>query len=238
MRKLITWIRRRNATCGLTRELNPPLLLPVTFRAYEPRDFDPLMSVYQLNAPGRFPAGQEDQFSSCLKKEPNGIFVGELNGKTICCAGLVKHGPDIYTFCYGLVHPQFHRQRIGSTLTLLRILATGFGDKADTLKYAMINAVPSSLSFYQRFEFRERKTWGEFEGLKYPHASLLYTTPIIREIAAIYKWRKIKIQGGFQPSLDPKQLELKTAKNDQGAQILRFIPLNQPDEKPNPSMPA
>ncbi len=220
LRKMVTWIRRKNAVSGLDRELDPPLRLPVKFRPYEKRDFDPLMEVYKLNAPGRFPPDNEMEFAEYLQTLDKGLVVGELKGKTICCGGLIRMGTGIYTFCYGLIHPQYQRQRIGSTLTLLRVAATR-GDQLGTINYALINAVPTSMPFYRRFDFTEYGTWTAKDGETYPSACMLYYVDMAHRIDSILRWRRIKIEGQFEPSVN-KDYKLKIVKDDKGNTSLTY----------------
>ncbi len=226
MRNLLTWIRRKCARSGLDRELEPPLRLPVLFRTYESRDFDSLMDIYRLNAPGRFPAGDEARFAAFLQAGPDGIIVGELEGKPVCCAVLELSGKNIFTFCYNLIHPDYQGQRLGTTLTLLRVAATGVGNKPGVVHHALVFTVPAAMSYYQRFDFKEYGTWTSSDGQEHPAAVLAYDTQLTWDIAGVLKWRKIEIKGDFKPAISQAG-EAKFTKDELGKKCIRFAPWPQ-----------
>ncbi len=200
MRALLTWVRRKFAYTDLDRELNPPLLLPVQFRAYEDRDFLRLMSLYRLNAAGRFPEGDEQAFAAHLKQPQNGMLVAEFRDKLIGCSGLTQLGKNIYTLCYGLVHPDYQKHRIGTTMTLLRVGRTGIG-KPDTMIHLLIFALPASLTFYRRFGFTDQGKWTASDDQEYPFAALSYPAHQARHIDSILHFREVRIRGEFKPAV-------------------------------------
>jgi len=202
MRALLTWIRRKVAYTDLDRELNPPLLLPVQFRVYEERDFHKLMSLYRLNSAGRFPEGEEVAFAAHLRRPQNGMIVAEVHGRIVGCSGLMQLGKGIYTLCYSIVHPDYQRQRIGTTMTLLRVARTAIG-YSSTVHHILIFAVPASMSFYHRFGFVDQGTWMASDGTEYPFAALSYPVHIARQVDEVLKWRDIYIRGQFRTPPSP-----------------------------------
>jgi len=206
----------------LDRELLPPLRLPVTFRAYENRDFDVLLKIYDLNAPNRFPENHREHFVNHLRSGPGGILVGELEGRVICTGGLSQCGPCLYALCYGLIHPEYQRQGIGTAMALLRLGATAEGESA-TIHYAVIFAVPTSISFYQRLGFTEGWSWLTLRGKKYPSGAMAYTVTTARRVAAGLAERGMVIQGGFEPHREIVW-EIQEEVNEVGERVLRLEP--------------
>ncbi|HEY1174313.1 MAG TPA: GNAT family N-acetyltransferase [Verrucomicrobiae bacterium] len=200
MRALLTWVRRKFAYTDLDRELNPPLLIPINFRACEEKDYPRLMALYRLVSAGRFPEGDEKAFAAHLRQPENGMIVAEIQGKIIACSGLLRLGPNIYTLCYGLVHPDYQKDRIGTTMTLLRVGRTGIG-KPDTMNHLLIFALPASLTFYRRFGFQDQGKWLASDDKEYPFAALSYTSYIARHIDSILQWREVRIRGNYKVPL-------------------------------------
>lgn len=226
MRKLVTWLRRSFARTDWDRELDPPLFLPVKFRPYEKRDYPALMDIFRIVSPGRFPEGEDTRFGTFLDETENGILVGELGGKAISCAGLVQMGPGIFNFCYSLIHPSYHGKRIGSTMTLLRVVAAGAASKPGTLHYALIFALPDSLSFYRRFGFKDYGTWTTPDGQEFPAAVSSFYTETAKNIYDIYRWRNLRVKEGFKPAIS-KNAVVRLAKDSLGKNCVVFEPIEQ-----------
>ncbi|MCD6048631.1 MAG: acetyltransferase, N-acetylglutamate synthase [Verrucomicrobia bacterium] len=225
MRALLTWVRRKFAFTDLDRELNPPLLLPVRFRAYEERDFSRLMALYRLVSAGRFPEGDEKAFAAYLRQTPNGMIVAELNGKIIGCSGLAQLGKNIYTLCYGLVHPDYQKYRIGTTMTLLRVGRTAIG-QPDSIVHLLIFALPASLSFYRRFGFTDCGKWTAADDKEYPYAALSYSVHEARHIDSILQWREIRIRGDFKLSVS-KTMEASLGTDGLGRKTYKIDTIEQ-----------
>jgi GNAT superfamily N-acetyltransferase len=226
MRALLTWIRRKFAYTDLDRELNPPLLLPVRFRVYEERDFNKLMSLYRLNSAGRFPEGEEAAFAAHLRRPQNGMIVAEVHGRIVGCSGLMQLGKGIYTLCYSLVHPDYQRQRIGTTMTLLRVARTAIGNSS-SIHHLLIFALPASLSFYRRFGFVDHGVWLAADGKEYPFAALSYSVHIARQINEILKWRGIQITGQFRTPPSPL-LTAHIGSNGLGGEMVKLETVEPP----------
>lgn len=224
--RLITKIRRKSALSALDRELHPPMRLPVKFRTYTSRDFGSLLKIHELLAPSRFPANSQEDFVNYLETHNEGIFVGELKGKVISCASLEEIGDGIYAFCYGLVHPDHHRQRIGTTMTLLRITESSRG-KHNRLLHAVISAVPQAMPFHKNFGFVESGTWTGSDGKEYPRATLSYHTSMAKYVLDMFKWREVAIEGKFRPYVN-QQIRARAVKNAQDVTEIKFDTLEKP----------
>jgi GNAT superfamily N-acetyltransferase len=223
--RLRIWFQRQLAITPMERMLYPPLRLPVMFRVYEDRDFDDLLKIYELNAPGRFPEGSHEIFVNYLRSGQKGIFVGELNGKAICTGGLIQNGEDIYTLCYGLIHPEYQGQRIGSTMALLRLAATGRKESWEFV-YTMIYAVPASIPFYQQFGFSDAGQWQCRDGKSYPSAMVVYQVNVAKRLTAELTQRGWKIHGGFEPH-QQRTMVTVIRPNERGQKEVHFEWVNQ-----------
>src|SRR6266481_148181 len=126
----------------LEAQLYPPLERKVSFRLYDMRDFDACLAIYLRNESGRFPENHRPRFEEYLRKEKKTLIIAEYNSKVVGYGGLNLGAPNVAVLCYGIVEPEFQRQRIGSTLTLLRIaqLSSGPGGA-----FAVIFAVDASM---------------------------------------------------------------------------------------------
>jgi predicted GNAT family N-acyltransferase len=214
MQKFVTWIRRKSAISTIDRELHPGMQVPVTFRPYASRDLDALLGLYDVNAAGLLPADTRETFASHLEQPVNGVFVGELGGKVMCCAGVTQLNPDVFNFCYGMVHPEYQKQRVGTTLTLLRIATTTRPKERSTL-HAVIFAAAPVLPFYQRFGFVDNGTWKDSDGKEHPTAKLTYHSTIAQQVGSVLKWRKVEIKGEFQPHIS-RRFEAKAVMGKKG----------------------
>jgi ribosomal protein S18 acetylase RimI-like enzyme len=232
--KLRTWLNRQLAVTDLERMLYPPLRLPVTFRRYEDKDFEALLKIYELNAPGRFPEKSLYDFVKYLRSGQQGIIVGELDGKAICTGGLIQSGENIFILCYGLIHPEYQRQRIGSTMALLRIAATGRKESWQFV-YTMINAVPASIPYYKQFGFTDAGIWLDRDGKSYPSAMVVYQVNVAKRVAAELSLRGVKVQGGLEPH-QHHVLTTMIKPNDQGVDMVHFEWIHpQPASEEKPS---
>jgi len=224
LQQLTTWVRRKSALSELDRELHPPLKLPVVFRTYTGKDAASLLHIHDLLAPAHFPAKSQAAFAAYLESHRDGIIVGELRGKPICCAGLEQIGSGIYNFSYGLVHPDYHRQRIGTTLALLRVVASAKDKGKNKLRlYATLGSTPTSLPFHQKLGFKESGTWTGPDGHPYPRATLAYHTTMAQYLQGVFRWRKIEIQGDFRPYVHEQPLA-RIVRDKQGTVQIQFDP--------------
>lgn len=218
MRKLLTWIRRKCAYTAIDREMDPPLLLPVRFHAYEKSDFRHCLELFDLNAQDRYPADERDRYVEYLETGSPGILVGTLNGRVVSSAGLQKVGDGIFVFCYGLVHPEFQHQRIGTTMTLLRVAATV---EERELIHALIFARPQAMAHYERFGFTKASTWKTSDGESCPVGLLSYYYSIALHVRSILSWREIQVRGGLKAAVNPDMV-VEKKKSSQGTYSFKF----------------
>jgi hypothetical protein len=106
---------------SLEAQLYPPLGAEVVFRIYEPRDFEACLTIYRKNEPGRFPPDQGVKFVDYLKNEEKAFIVAESNSRVVGYGGMNLLSSNVAALCYGIVDPEFQKQRIGTALILLRV---------------------------------------------------------------------------------------------------------------------
>src|SRR5712671_5054402 len=99
----------------LEAQLYPPLQKSVLFRVYELRDFETCVAIYRKNEAGRFPSGHGAEFVEYLKKDPKAFIVAECDSRVVGYGGINLMAPNVATLCYGIVDPEFQRQRIGTS---------------------------------------------------------------------------------------------------------------------------
>jgi GNAT superfamily N-acetyltransferase len=125
---------------------------PIRIRFYTPDDFQACRKLYTLNEPGRFPAGVLPEFEESLQSGRVLFLLAEKDGIVCGCGGIdiSSERNSQATLSYGLVHPQWHGQGIGTTLLLARLalLPRNFWT-------AIMLPVQASEGFYRRFNFRE-----------------------------------------------------------------------------------
>ena len=159
-------------------EMCSPKLQGVTLREYCPKDFEVCRELYELNAPGRFPADIRLRQLGYLREQGKTLLVAEFKSQVIGCGGLVLHNPDLATLVYGLVHPDFQRMGVGRLLFYGRVSLLPTLD-IDTL--IVIHAVRRSLSYYRQFGFAEHPhRWKDSAGGEHPSATLVVNAHIIQ----------------------------------------------------------
>jgi len=132
---------------------------PGQIRAYSQEDFAACCELYTLNEPGRFPPGCLPNFEETLRKGSALFLIAEKDGKVRGCGGIRIEATTagcVAWLSFGLIHPEFQAQGLGTTLLLARLSLLP--------RYVAIIGmapVPASRGFYERFNFRERgrHTW-------------------------------------------------------------------------------
>lgn len=182
------FLRRLFSWTPLEAQLHPPLLLPVRFRLFEEPDREACLRLYQKNEPDRFPKNQIQFFEEYINSSRHGFVVTEYNDRVIACGGVVSLADNIHWLCYGLVDPDFHGQRIGTTLTMLRL---SMAVKTSGIHFAAIRTVPKSTSFYQRLGFHQRASYPESDGTVTTCSILTYFDSTIARIEKVLGKRNL-----------------------------------------------
>ena len=199
------------ARTSLEAQLYPPLERKVTFRPYQPEDFECCLAIYRKNEPGRFPADVLDQFGEYLKDQGNAFIVAELESRVVGFGGLTLAGENVGVLVFGMLKPEFQCQRIGSTLIMLRLLQIPAGVHG---VFALILAVEASIPIYRRFGFIDRGSWKSKDGAKHPFAILRVSPGSLKRIKRILDQRGIKLEGTIAPPASDKFCcEVQTSHN-------------------------
>lgn len=125
----------------------------VTVRRATMHDLDACRELYELNAPGRFPAGYLEEFSRSFASPETLYLIIERDGRLVATGGIARphQMPAGCSLLYGLVHPEHHRQGLGTTLLLARLSALG---PPPGVWWVFLSSAGDSASFYERFGFR------------------------------------------------------------------------------------
>jgi ribosomal-protein-alanine N-acetyltransferase len=178
------------ARTSLEAQLYPPLQKNVMFRVYEPRDFEVCLEIYQKNEVGRFPSGHGAKFVDYLKKDAKAFIVAECDSRVVGYGGINLLAPNVATLCYGIVHPEFQGQRIGTALILLRIaqLASNPGGT-----FFLILAVDASMPIYRRFGFIEKTRWKAEDGKDHPVGVLHVPVDVLARVKSALDRRGVSL---------------------------------------------
>lgn len=182
------------ARTSLEAQLYPPLAIKVSFRVYEPRDFEACLAIYRKNEPDRFPVGHVNKFTRYLEHNPKSFIVAEYDSRVVGYGGMNLLAPDIAVLCYGIVDPEFQGQRIGTTLVLLR---TAQLPAAPDGAYFLIFAVNASIPIYQRFGFLEKARWKTEDGAQHPLGLLHVAADPLNRVKSALIQRGVRIRGNL-----------------------------------------
>lgn len=189
------------ASDGVHRHLYPASVVPFRIRKYEPSDRDSVLRLYDSNAPGRFPEGHRPCFERFPLDCDDELFVAvHPTEGVIACGGVSSNGPGVHTLCSGLVSPQFQGERIGSTLTLVRL---AFATRTEGVNSSRVYVVHKSLTFYERFGYRVCDKWLGEDQREYPVCVLNYLSSIRGSIEGVLAKRGHRI---------PRSIPLKSSK--------------------------
>ena len=139
------------------RELSPllqaivPKLTPCRVREYQPEDFEACLEIYRSNTPDLLPEEGLEAFAEFLNVGTSYILVIEYDGELVACGGLELIGDsDSATLVHGMVHGEYHRRGLGTTLLAARIALLETEDRPMEL---WLRTTRHSVPFYGRFGF-------------------------------------------------------------------------------------
>jgi ribosomal protein S18 acetylase RimI-like enzyme len=186
---------------SLEAQLYPPLERKVVFRLYEERDFEACLAIYRKNEPGRFPPRHGSKFAEYLKKEQKTLIVAQSDSRVVGYGGINLMAPNTAALCYGIVDPEFQRQRIGSALTLLRIAQLPSEPRG---AFVFVFAVNASMPIYRRFGFIEATRWKTEDDEDHPLGFLHVPLWSLDRVKSVLKRRQLRVQGDvvLHPSND------------------------------------
>ena len=226
---MLTWLQRKTARNALESQLFPRLKLNAAFRAYEDKDHDACLEIYHKNAPGRFPNDDGQSFEEYLEDADKALIVAEVDSGLVGFGGLTLEGHNVATLCYGIVDPQWQRQRLGAALTLLRIALL---PPAEDGFWLFIHTLDPSLPIYERFGFIECGKWQSANEVDHPSAVLHIPTSSSERIKATLAQRGLAIQNAPTPPRNPK-VTYWVEKDTEGNYSFQSDP--QSEEKQDPS---
>ena len=119
-------------------------------RNYTDVDYEVCISIFKSNVPTYFAESEEADYRNFLWSSDEVYLVAELNGQIVGCGGYYVTNEDEGRLSWGMVHQDYNRQSIGSTLLLARINAL-FAD--DRVTVVGIDTSEYSATFFQRFGF-------------------------------------------------------------------------------------
>lgn len=143
-------------------------------RPYKPSDKTSLIKLIRLNTPKYFAPSEEDWFSDFLDKEVEDYFVIENNNNIVGCGGVnYEKGENIAVLSWGMIHPNHHKQGLGSFLTKHRI---NHVKTVCSAKRIIVRTSQHTYGFYLKMGFTLTKTkenhWGPGLDLYYMEMSL------------------------------------------------------------------
>ncbi len=155
-----------------------PLPQGYAVRLWKLEDTQACLEIYQMNAPGRFPAEVEQEFEEVLKKNEGAMLVIEDQGRIVACGGMTLEGIQ-GTLIYGLIHSEFQKKGVGRLLLLSRLVR--FPGPAVVVN---ICAVEDSIGYYKRFGFARYALWFSQNGQAHPMAGVSLHAETREKIAA------------------------------------------------------
>ncbi len=118
-------------------------------------DVEACESIYERNAPGRFPEAARSDFLAHIRSRDKALFlVAEIDGRVVGFGGITmdrKGKLEIAHLVYGMVDPAHQRRGIGSALLFARLAMLPAPRRWWTVLFV---PVAGSQSFYQRFGFQ------------------------------------------------------------------------------------
>jgi len=134
--------------------------------AYKAEDFQECRELYVLNESGRFPPDGLPEFEATLRRAASLFLVAKKDGRICGCGGVaIRQSPTARAawLCYGLVHPKYQNQGLGTTLLLARLSLI-----PHHVPFVGMTVVAASRGFYERFNFREVKRFTHSSGIELP----------------------------------------------------------------------
>ena len=204
---------------ALESQLYPALKLPVELRTYEPSDFEGCVRIYRENEPGRFPAGSFSEFERYLEDESKTLIVAEVGGSIVGMGGIFLAEENVVVLCFGIVAKRYQRQRIGATLTLLRLTLV---PEVETGTYVVVFAVPESIRVYRKFGFETYSSWQAEDGKSYPTGVAFLPHYSRERIRFVLGKRRIRVRGHTALS-QSKDFGCRIIDEPDGTQRLEFV---------------
>lgn len=198
-----TYINRLLARSAAEKRLYPPPKIDFRIRPYTSADREEILRIFGAIDPGGFPQNARSEFESYIDTLPSSFFVAEseIHG-LLACGGISGLQDNMHTLCYGLVAPEHQGKRVGTTLTLARIVAAS---KSLQPHFSLIYTVQNSIHFYEKFGYYNVGVWhSETDGTEYPIGIFAYHSSALEKIRKTLHERGHLIDGSIRIQHDER----------------------------------
>jgi len=153
----------------------------LSFRKVVEQDFDVCLDIYQTNEVlGLVPPHYEADFEAAVKGDDILFLVAILDEKVVACGGIsyTTSGRTNAYLCYGLVHPDHQRRKIGTSLLLARLslLRTALAQPVDI----NLQATQYSKSYFAKIGFAYVTSEHDAYGHLFEHYTLTLSSSLLR----------------------------------------------------------
>ena len=129
-------------------------------RPYEKNDKSLLIDLLRLNTPKYFGVGEENDFVQYLDSEIEFYFVIEKNHRIVGCGGInLNIEKQFGIISWGMIHPDFFGQKLGSQLLEHRI---SFLKNNYNLQKIIVRTSQLVFAFYQKHGFELKEIHPDF----------------------------------------------------------------------------
>jgi predicted N-acetyltransferase YhbS len=165
----------------------------IAFRVMEDDDITTCLSFYRANEAAHFPPGRFDYFAEKLRRREFLTLLAMRDQKPVGCCGISydvarNGGGQAGVLCFGMVDPAHQRRGIGTAQLLVRIASL---TPVNDLVYAVMFAVPNSVSFYRRFGFDFNHEAAADDGATYPLGILKVSQSLIEDCRDVLARRNV-----------------------------------------------
>lgn len=126
----------------------------IHIETYSPQHRQACMNAFLSNVPAFFTVPEIDQYTNWLQQvEQNNhhhYYVAFIGDQLVACGGFSLNENNTVSFTWGLVHRQYHKQRIGEQLLVYRL------EKIRELYPAsevILDTTQHSCGFFERYGF-------------------------------------------------------------------------------------
>jgi N-acetylglutamate synthase-like GNAT family acetyltransferase len=93
----------------------------IHIREYSSSDQKLVIELLRLNTPKYFAPEEENDFIQYLENEIDFYYVIELENKLVGCGGINFRNETTGIISWGIIHPEYHKMKLGSKLLKHRI---------------------------------------------------------------------------------------------------------------------
>ena len=130
--------------------------MDLQYRPYTSTDRDACILLFHTNVPRFFRDHELHDFAEFLDSAECQYYVITSGGKTVGCGGFgIQDGNDTADLCWGIVHNDYHGQRIGEYLLLFRLCEIA---RNSGVRYVRLGTCQHTEGFFQRYGFETQLT--------------------------------------------------------------------------------